>query len=189
MRSTSIIIFLFICLSSCTQKSHDHSLTDNLKEKKINIDSDTLKNTVNSKDTTKKESAEEDTLTQNPPDKNTLYFQPYKYKLTGRLSTETFYDSSDNGDHTSRGDKETFYVLNLVHSVNVIVHPGDENKPLHDFDPPTMGIKKLQVAFVGNDSLLLHYLDKTITLKGELFGAFTGHHHTAVLIMTSEIVK
>jgi hypothetical protein len=189
MKPISITFFLFICLCSCTQKSPYHSLNDTLKEKKGNVDSDTLKSTLTHVDTTKREITEEDTTTQNPPGKNTFYFQPYKYIFTGRLGIETFYDSSDPNDTTTRGEKETYYVLNLINSVNVIVCPGDEGKPLHDFDSPTMGIKKMQVAFIGNDSLLLPYLNKKITFKGELYGAFTGHHHTAVLIAASAIVK
>jgi hypothetical protein len=188
MKSISTAVFFFAGLCSCTHRSSDHSLNDSLEKEKIIIHTDTLKSTINNKDTVKKEIAEEDTITQNPPGKNTFYFRPYKYKLTGRLSVEHFYDATDPKD-TAASEKETYYALNLVHSINVIVHPGDEDKPLHNFDSPTMGIKKIQVVFMGDDAELAHYLNKTITLKGELYGAFTGHHHTAVLIAATGIVR
>ena len=162
MKSISTAAFLFLFLCSCTQKSPDRSLNDSVKEKKININPDTLKTTIN-KDTIKKETAEADTLVQHPPGKNTFYFQPYQYELTGILTAEMFYGPPNFGDSPSTDAKETIYMLNFAHRVNVVICPGDEDKPIHDFDAPTMGIKKMQVSVIGNDSLLIPWILCLIT--------------------------
>src|ERR1044071_1105797 len=138
MKFDSALILFIVFLFSCAQKSNDHSLCDSLSNQKININPDTLENPIipdtAEKGPVKKVVVKEDTVTHYPRGKNIFYFQTYKYELTGKLSKETFYDDS----------KKTFYMLNLDQGINVIIRPGEENLPLHDFDALTYVVKKLE---------------------------------------------
>ena len=114
-----------------------------------------------------------------------VHFAPEIVELTGRLEQQTFpgltgYASIKEGDEAERG-----WYLRLSESISVRPNkpPVDPNERIENnvkilqmvLDPEKLEVwKALKVA-------------KKVRVKGTLFVAWTGHHHSRVLIEVDQV--
>src|SRR5688500_18589121 len=94
--------------------------------------------------------------------------------FNGRLIEERFWGPPNFGEDTLTDRKEIVPVIILDEAI-VAPLGADQTKQT---------IKKLQVIPMKN---LVPYLNKKVTIKGSMFEAQTGHHHTEYLIEVKEI--
>lgn len=112
-----------------------------------------------------------------------LKYEPATIELTGIVKTKTFPGPPEYRS-VKEGDKpEPYWVLYLSKSVCV------DGDPKNDINPTENNVKSLQLVMIGNYDKYRNLLGQKVTVKGELFHAITGHHHTDVLITVKEIKK
>ncbi|GFO58405.1 hypothetical protein GMST_07300 [Geomonas silvestris] len=105
--------------------------------------------------------------------------------LTGKISRETFpgppnYESIDDGD-----EPETCWVL-TIQQPRCVVAESMENGSLYEVAKSTT---RFQLAFEDQSVYAKEkgLVESSAIVKGELFAAHTGHHHTKALIAIKEI--
>jgi hypothetical protein len=104
--------------------------------------------------------------------------QTYRYEpaisvLRGEVKMENFWGPPGYGEDTLTDMKEHCAMLILDKPINVLADTSSEfNESVND-----VGIIQLASTIKLNE-----YLGKRVTIKGKLFGAQTGHHHTPVLL-------
>jgi hypothetical protein len=108
--------------------------------------------------------------------KKWLSYQPTVVKLKGTLSVKTYYGPPNYGENPDTDAKEELPILILNKPVNVRGNPD-----------PKAGFDKQSVEDLREMQLVLtmphkEFIGKTVLVKGTLFHAFTGHHHTDVLM-------
>lgn len=117
------------------------------------------------------------------PQQGCLSYEPTVVTLDGRISRKTFpgrpnFESIQNGD-----EPETYWVLRL--SKSVCVNKGAEGMP---DDMPEKGVSKVQLVLTGEQyARYKSLLGRQVVVKGKLFHAVSGHHHTSVLMEVTEI--
>jgi hypothetical protein len=112
-----------------------------------------------------------------------LEYEPTKVELTGKLVQKTYpgppgYESISNGDRS-----ETSWYLSLADPICV---SADKDQP--ELNPDQKDIRLIQLVIqpaVYQQKKKL--IGKRVIVSGSLFGAHTGHHHTAVLLTVSVI--
>jgi hypothetical protein len=96
--------------------------------------------------------------------------------LAGTVGVETFYGPPGYGESPATDSTERQAILHL-------------EKPLctlaSDDEPAEQNQVKVTLVPMGNLSLR-EFVGKTVTVRGSLFHALTGHHHTKVLIEIRE---
>jgi hypothetical protein len=108
--------------------------------------------------------------------KEWLSYQPVAVELKGTLTIKTYYGPPNYGENPDTDAKEILPVLILEAPVNV---RGNAD--------PNAGFDRKSVNDVREIQLVLttphrEFIGKTVLVKGTLFHAFTGHHHTDVLM-------
>lgn len=109
-------------------------------------------------------------------EKDWLSYQPKVVELKGTLSVKTYYGPPNYGENPDTDAKEPLPILILSKPVNVRGNPN-----------PKAGFDRRSVKDVREIELVLtmphkEFIGKTVLVKGTLFHAFTGHHHTDVLM-------
>ena len=103
-----------------------------------------------------------------------LRYEPDTVRLTGRLERHMYYGAPGYGEDPRHDDKEVGFYLGLTSPLCV-----SQGK----FDAPKSGVRRVQLVL---DSIgyarLRPFLGRRVTLRGTLFAAYTGHHHTPVLL-------
>lgn len=127
-------------------------------------------------------------LTGCSPDKNseesyteqpkTYYYEPAISVLTGKIEMENFWGPPGYGEDTLIDMKENCATLVLEMPIDVAADSSNE------FNESAKEIGIIQLASTKD---LNAYSGKRVTLKGKLFGAQTGHHHTPVLMDVTSI--
>lgn len=92
--------------------------------------------------------------------------------LTGKLVQQSF--------ASPQGGTEKQYVLVLDEPIDVTPGPNDSN------GKSASGVKRVMLACVGECQ---PWVNKRVSAKGSLFPPHTGHHHTPVLLLASEMTK
>jgi len=92
--------------------------------------------------------------------------------LVGTVTVETFYGPPGYGESPETDSKEPQLILHLAKPLCTLAS---------DEDPAEQDQVKVTMVPMGNLSLRA-FVNKTVAVRGSLFHAFTGHHHTAVLI-------
>ena len=115
-------------------------------------------------------------------DKGWLSYEPAVVELRGKLITKMYYGPPNYGEDPKTDSRETFFILLLNKPVNV------RGKPDPNAGPP----EQVSVENVRKMELVLsipheNMIGKTVIVKGTLFHAFTGHHHTDVLMDVQSI--
>lgn len=113
--------------------------------------------------------------------KNFVYhYEPETIELTGTIGQQTFpgrpgYESIESGDEI-----ETGWYFKLDRPIDVNNFKGEGG---HE-ETPEKNVKVLQLTSYADDIIAsMPKLDgKKVTLKGQLFHAFSGHHHARVLM-------
>lgn len=96
--------------------------------------------------------------------------------LVGTVTAETFYGPPGYGESPGTDSKERQAILHLAHPLCTI--GSDEDPAERD---------QVRVTLVPIDNLSLReFVGKMVTVRGSLFHAITGHHHTEVLIAIRE---
>jgi hypothetical protein len=93
-------------------------------------------------------------------------------ELTGRVSIQTFFGPPNYGESPETDSKERQAILHLnrpICTTSTDDSPAEENQT------------DVTLVPMGNFSLV-PFDGKPVTVRGELFHAITGHHHTDVLI-------
>jgi hypothetical protein len=113
-------------------------------------------------------------------DKGCLAYEPTVEKIIGRIISRTFpgppeYESIKRGD-----EPDTYWFLALPRPV--CVDGGDPEEVL--IDRPQHGIRRIQLVFSSEHAYVKykHLLGKRVVATGMLYGSFTIHHKTPVLL-------
>ena len=107
-----------------------------------------------------------------------LSYEPAVVTLNGILIRETF-PGPPNYESVPQGDKpETYWLLDLARPVCV-----NEDKGEPDLNPMQKAVRRVQLvldpkAYERHKGLF----GKRVVATGTLFGAFTAHHHSPVLL-------
>jgi hypothetical protein len=111
-----------------------------------------------------------------------LSYEPDRTKLSGRLERHTF-PGRPNFENVAAGDEaETGFYLTLANPVCTL---GDKDSA---FSYPQEGITFVQLVLEQHGYARLRpYLNKRVTLTGQLFARFTGHHHAPLLLREVEL--
>jgi Domain of unknown function (DUF4431) len=114
-----------------------------------------------------------------------LSYEPALVALHGTLAREIF-AGPPNYQDTRKGDKtETSWFVDL--DVPICVN---EDKSEPDLNPTQKNIRRVQLVLRGGgDDRYKALLGRKVVASGTLFGAHTGHHHTAVLLTVNSIEK
>lgn len=109
--------------------------------------------------------------------------QIYKYEpaistLTGKLEMQNCWGPPGYGEDTLTDAKEACVMLILETPIDV------EADSTNDFN---LAVDSLAIIQLASATKLDDYFGKRVTVKGKLFGAQTGHHHTAVLMDVQKV--
>lgn len=109
-----------------------------------------------------------------------LDYWPAVVELEGKLSIKTFFGPPNFGENPETDSKEKSWLLSLDKPINV--RAKTETDPT--LGPSVDNVRELQ--------LVLHeprrdLIGKKVVVKGTLFHAHTGHHHTDVLLDVESI--
>ncbi len=113
--------------------------------------------------------------------KEWLEYWPAVVEIKGELSIETFFGPPNFGEEPETDAKESHWILTLNEPINV--RPPKDADP--HADPAIENVKKLQLVLPESASELI---GRQVIVKGTLFHAHTGHHHTDVLLEVETIV-
>ena len=105
-----------------------------------------------------------------------LRYGPDTVQIDGTLGRHIYYGLPGFGEDPKHDEKEVGFYLDLASPI--CMKPGGD-----DVDVAKTGIRRIQLVVDqhGYDRLR-PYLGKKVTLRGTVFGAITGHHHTPVLL-------
>jgi uncharacterized protein DUF4431 len=113
---------------------------------------------------------------QKTQEKEWLSYQPTVVKLKGTLSVKTYYGPPNYGENPDTDAKEELPILILKKPINVRGNPD----PKDGFDRKSVeDLREIQLVLTMPHK---EFIGKTVLVKGTLFHAFTGHHHTDVLM-------
>jgi len=115
---------------------------------------------------------------------STFYYEPSISILTGTLKEDEFYGAPGFGATPDKDEKEKQFILYLDNPINV--KPG---KGSDEALETKIKVTKITLIIDKKTSKFKHDIGKAIKVKGKLFPAETGHHHTPVLMGNAEIVK
>jgi hypothetical protein len=108
-----------------------------------------------------------------------LRYEPDTARIAGTLTRHMYYGAPGYGEDPTRDDKEVGFYLHVA--APLCMQAGSD-----DSDVARSGIRRIQLVLDQDGYTRLRpYLGKKVTLRGTLFGAFTGHHHTPVILDVS----
>lgn len=115
----------------------------------------------------------------------TYYFEPNVSIIEGTLITRLHYGPPNYGEDPENDEHQYPFILLLDAPINVIAEDTDE------VNSDTYDVSEIQLALRGESYVqkAKQYKDKRIKVQGTLFSAFTGHHHTEVLMFVDEILE
>lgn len=112
----------------------------------------------------------------------TLLYEPEEVEVSGLLY-EAIYPGPPEYMSVEMGDyPEKVVILTLREPINVEIKSGNETDD--DFNEPEKGVRELQVVF-SKAAPSTQQMKETVTLKGTLYHAHTGHHRRRVLMMVN----
>jgi len=119
--------------------------------------------------------------TETTQEKDWLSYEPAVVELKGKLMTKMYYGPTNFGEHPKTDSKETPPILVLSKPVNVRRNPDSD-----------IEYNRISVEHVRKIELVLtipqkNMMGKNVIVSGTLFHAFTGHHHTDVLMRVQSI--
>ena len=107
--------------------------------------------------------------------KDWLDYWPAVVELEGKLGIKTFFGPPNFGENPETDSKERSWILSLNKPIKV--------RGITDPDPvlsiPTENVQNLQLVL---PKPYEEWLGKKVVVRGTLFHAHTGHHHTDVLM-------
>ena len=112
--------------------------------------------------------------------KEWLSYEPTVVELKGKLIIKTFFGPPNFGENPETDSKERSWILSLTTPINVRAKTEDD--PI--LFPSVENVRELQLVLPEPHRELI---GKKIIVRGTLFHAHTGHHHTDVLMMVQSI--
>lgn len=112
-----------------------------------------------------------------------LTYEPTVVELKGRLVTRTYFGPPNYGEEPKTDSKETLPFLELTEPANV---RGKQGKDAGYEEATVENIKEMGLVLEIEHETLI---GKLVMVKGTLFHAFTGHHHTDVLMNVQSIKR
>lgn len=115
-------------------------------------------------------------------DKAVFELEPSISHLKGNLITRLYYGAPNYGENPESDDKEYPFILQLDEPIEV--HVSSENDKLTIIET-----SEIQLVSMSDEhfKFLKSHKNERIEVSGELFEAFTGHHHTNVLLVIDDI--
>jgi hypothetical protein len=111
-------------------------------------------------------------------------FAPDELTIRGTLERHVFPGPPGYEDLTAGDEPEVGFYLALAEPLCVTGNDEDEGLGVED------DLRLIQLVLDQEDyDKLRPYLSETVTLKGTLFSAFTGHHHSQVLLQQVQLVE
>ena len=110
-----------------------------------------------------------------------LSYEPTVVELEGTLTIKTFYGPPNYGENPKTDSKEKQWILKLKEPVDVI---GDKGPPNDLTFTSVYRVTQMELVLLGRHNNLI---GKQVLVKGTLFHAHTGHHHTDVLMEVQSI--
>jgi hypothetical protein len=106
-----------------------------------------------------------------------LPFEPDTVVITGRLVRRTFFGPPTFGEDPTHDTRERGYYVNVVAPICAVgAHAPQSNAPVR-------GVRSVQLVLdSAGYAALRPQLGHTLAVRGTLFAAETGHHHTPVLL-------
>ena len=101
--------------------------------------------------------------------------------MTGKVMIKTFFGPPNYGENPSTDSKETQAILKLDQPVCTNADPKNDEEAEAGLTEITL-VPMQKINFRS-------YANKRIRVTGNLFHAFTGHHHTSVLISVTEMPR
>lgn len=118
--------------------------------------------------------------TQKIQNKEWLPYEPTVVELKGKLIIKPFFGPPNFGENPETDSKERSWILSLTTPINV--RANTEADPI--LFPSVENVRELQLVLPEPHRELI---GKNIIVKGTLFHANTGHHHTDVLVVVQSI--
>ncbi len=112
------------------------------------------------------------------------YFEPNVSIIEGTLITRLHYGPPGYGEDPDNDEQEYPFILQLDGPIKVIAEDTDMvNSSISD-------VLEIQLVLRGSPyvDMAKQYKNKHIKVQGTLFSAFTGHHHTKVLMVVDKIL-
>jgi hypothetical protein len=117
-----------------------------------------------------------------------LHYRPAEVEISGVLDLQTFPGLPNYKSIASGDEPERHFYLKLDVPVNVLPQRGDH------IDNPEVekNVKIVQLAINGEDEVLWSSFRKAgqgahVTIIGNLFHRFTGHHHSRILLAVDKL--
>ena len=113
------------------------------------------------------------------------YFEPNISVIEGTLITRMHYGPPGYGENPNTDEKEYPFILQLDNPIKVITGEDD------NFNSDISHASEIQLVLNPNKvdiESVKQYKNKHIKVKGTLFSAWSGHHHTEVLMDVHKIL-
>jgi hypothetical protein len=111
-------------------------------------------------------------------------FAPDEVTIRGTLERHVFPGPPEYDDLTAGDEPEVGFYLALAEPLCVTGNDDDEGVGVED------DLRLIQLVLDQEDyDKLRPYLSETVTLKGTLFSALTGHHHSQVLLQQVQLLE
>ena len=112
-----------------------------------------------------------------------LRYEPDTVRVSGTLARHMYYGAPRYGEDPKHDEKEIGFYLDLA--VPLCMRPGGDG-----VDVAKSGIRRIQLLLDEDGYARLRpLLGERVSLRGTLFGAITGHHHTPVLLSVLKPVR
>lgn len=103
--------------------------------------------------------------------------------LHGTLRRKTFPGPPNYEDFQKGDTPETFWLLKLNSPICVA-----QDKAEPDLNPSQKDVQEIELVLNNEQRRRSNVLpDKSVVVTGTLFGAYTGHHHTPVLLTVTSL--
>ncbi len=112
------------------------------------------------------------------------YFEPNVSIVEGTLITRLHYGPPGYGEDPDKDEKRYPFILQLDEPIKVIAEDTDMiNSSISD-------VSEIQLVLMGDSyvEMAKQYKNKHMKVQGTLFSAFTGYHHTEVLIVVDKVL-
>lgn len=163
-----ILTISLVFVTTCCTAQNAQRVQNNTQETSRNIQK------------TKRENQATQVRTENTESKDCLLYEPTVVELKGSLIIKTFFGSPNFGENPETDSKENSWILSLTTPISVCAKT--EGDPI--LSPSVENVRELQLVLPKPHKELI---GKNIIVKGTLFHAHTGHHHTDVLMEVESI--
>ena len=114
-------------------------------------------------------------------------YAPNKSELKGRLVEQKYFGPPSYGEHPEKDQQLSAYVLVLDVPIGVLGEANKEGQSLEQVDHTLIGVKQIQLLYMGQNLNLKDFLHKHIAVHGLLESPDSAHHITDVLLEVDKV--